>query len=437
MKRPAYVVVFPVLVFVLLWNLFRRAEEPELPVAAVTGTIYRQEQKNGRKIIYLKDTSCNTNILVYQNSEIPYKTGNRITVSGEVRAFDSPRNPGQYDQAAYYRARGIGGYMFEEHGVIIDTHYFWLRHGLEQLRLKISTVYDTLLAEPEAAVVKGIVLGLRDAGGQEVNALYQRNGIGHLMAISGLHISVIGYGCYRLLTRAGTGRRAAIGLSVLLLIGYAVMTGATISAIRAVAMFVVAMGAKLFRRTYDMKTGLLLAAVFIVLQYPEILMQSGFLLSFGAVAGIAWILPCFPRKSQGMLAGVSIWLVIVPLQMYFFYELAPYALLLNLLVIPLASVVMIGGLIGGISGLFWLPGAMFALGPVHYILKFYEWLCSMTEQLPGARIITGQPDLWKVWFWYGTLLAVLWFVHKGGAETLFCVAAAGIYAAAVKAVSGT
>lgn len=266
---------------------------------------------------------------------------------------------------------------------------------------------------------------------------------------TGLHITLLGMGVYRLLKRLGLPvRAAAVGGAMLLLI-YGVMVGMSVSASRAIGMYLLQMLGIFVGRTYDMLTGLGLMALLLVLQEPERLCDVSFLMSFGAVLGICILTPVLSgdgreRDADAELEvkGISAWLRTVadilgdsayernkyregwrkvayegiqrivsavkgdfaasvgvilftlPVQLWFFYEIPVYSVLLNLLVLPFMSVVVAGGILSLIPGL-GLVGTVDCL-----ILWWYEWICGRFAQLPGAIWCVGRPEIWQIVCYY-------------------------------------
>ena len=256
-------------------------------------------------------------------------------------------------------------------------------------------------------------------------------------------------GVYRLLKRLGLPvRAAAVGGAMLLLI-YGVMVGMSVSASRAIGMYLLQMLGIFVGRTYDMLTGLGLMALLLVLQEPERLCDVSFLMSFGAVLGICILTPVLSgdgreRDADAELEvkGISAWLRTVadilgdsayernkyregwrkvayegiqrivsavkgdfaasvgvilftlPVQLWFFYEIPVYSVLLNLLVLPFMSVVVAGGILSLIPGL-GLVGTVDCL-----ILWWYEWICGRFAQLPGAIWCVGRPEIWQIVCYY-------------------------------------
>ena len=126
-----------------------------------------------------------------------------------------------------------------------------------------------------------------DAGlDREIKELYKRNGIVHILSISGLHITLIGMTLYRLLRRMGmpVWPAALAGSGILIL--YGIMTGLGVSALRAIAMYLIRMLGEVLGRTYDMLTALGVAGAVTLLFNPMYLCHAGFLLSYGAVLGM-------------------------------------------------------------------------------------------------------------------------------------------------------
>lgn len=233
------------------------------------------------------------------------------------------------------------------------------------------------------------------------------------MAISGLHLSFLGVGVYHLLRRI-TGSYTVGGLAgILFLSAYILMIGMTVSAFRAMVMFLFRIGADLLGRHYDSPTALAAAAVIVCLWRPLSLYDSGFWLSFGALIAIIFILPIFKNlPAQSLWASVSVNLFLLPILMYSFYEFPIYGVFLNLLVIPLLSVLMAAGLIGTMISLFWEHAGEAIFLCCRMIFRVYEQSCEAALRLPFARVVTGQPDIWKILFYYVFLFAAVLLLRK-------------------------
>ena len=209
-------------------------------------------------------------------------------------------------------------------------------------------------------------------------------------------MSFLGSGFYKMLRKCGASFWMA-GLSgSLCLILYTWMIGGGISAQRALIMFVIRVGADVVGRDYDLATSLSVAAGLTVWKQPLYLLDAGFLLSFGAILGIAIIYPLleqFRVFPHFLRASISIQLVLLPILLYFYFEIPIYSLFLNLLIIPFMSVVLSAGVLGSFLAWF-LPFGKYVFYICRGILFGYEKAAGFTMQLPCGRVIFGKPPLW-------------------------------------------
>ena len=394
------------------------------------------------------------------------KIGQQIILEGTFSHFATATNPGEFDVQRYYAVKGIGGRVRKSQILAVGEKYSCLRELLYQCRLVLHDRLAEVFPAKEASVMQTLLLGEKEELDAEVKALYQKNGIAHILSISGLHITLLGMGVYRLLKKLGLPvRAAAVGGAMLLLI-YGVMVGMSVSASRAIGMYLLQMLGIFVGRTYDMLTGLGLMALLLVIQEPERLFDVSFLMSFGAVLGICILTPVLSGDSRerdtgqrerdtdeelegkgisawpvwlrtvadilgdsayarnkyregwrkvayegiqrmvsavkgGFAASVGVILFTLPVQLWFFYEIPVYSVLLNLLVLPFMSAVVAGGILSMIPGL-GLVGTVDCL-----ILWWYEWICGRFAQLPGAIWCVGRPKVWQIVCYYVWILLLV------------------------------
>ena len=300
--------------------------------------------------------------------------------------------------------------------------------------------------------MRAVLLGDKSGLDSEMKKLYQKNGIGHLLAISGLHMSLIGRSVYQFLRKRGSSFLFAGICSGGILLLYLVMVGPQVSSFRAVMMFLIWIGAEVTGRKYDLLTSLSFTATILCIYQPLYLTDRSFLLSFGAILGIALLKPCFEwrnesekkegeesRKnkslfyskmfyskslfyikslfcgwlkvlaekiSDGLSVSLAVNGMLLGIMLYFYYEIPPYSLLLNLMLVPLFPIVMLAGIMGlftvglplSLSNIcFWCAGEM---------LQLYDQICEIFARIPGSRIVTGQPEKWWVMVYYVAVLVV-------------------------------
>ncbi len=413
----------------------------------------------GRLLVYVQDTA----------GERP-RIGQRVRTAGTASAFDRARNPGGFDFRGYYRALRLNYRLRGEWLKTEDAAYDRFRDGCVALRLRAGELFLKICGEEDAGIFRAALLGDRAALGAAVRELYQRNGIAHLLAISGLHLSFIGAAAYRGFRRLGLGFGGAGLCGAVLLTGYVVFTGEPPSVTRAAAMLVCSFLAAYLGRTYDLLSALSLAAVLVLWQSPYRLTQAGVQLSFAAVAGIGGVAPCLMRAAgaagrktrepddgkaagrsvpedggkaagrsvpedgraaqwaeavlQTMCVSLGLQLATMPVVLYHFYQLPLYGVFLNLVAVPLMGIVLASGGAGLLLGLWLLKAGQFAIASGRAVLALYEALCRVCETLPFGNLILGRPGLWQIGLYYG-LLAVLLkgSARRGGAGVC---AAAGV-----------
>ena len=353
------------------------------------------------------------------------RLGMEVAMWGEIKEPSEARNPGEFDFKEYYRALGIRLQMFGEDMKVVDgpRKEGWKEPGwryrdwLYRMRLAAGEVLESICEPEDYGIFQAAILGDKTALDDGVRRLYQRNGIAHLLAISGLHISLVGMCVYRGLRRAGMSYGAAGIIGAAAIVSYGILTGGSSSVMRAVCMLLVFLLAGYLGRSYDMLSAAGLACILILLEYPGLVTQAGFQLSFGAVAAIGGLGPWMVEKleiknsfGKTVVLGAAVQMVTCPVIVYHFYEYPIYGIVLNLVVIPLMGYVVVSGILGIALGAVWRPAGVVAVGSGHYILEFYRWLCSCVERLPGANLIVGQPRLWQIGVYIAAMAVLLWYV---------------------------
>lgn len=395
--------------------------------------------KNDRQVMcYIKDAG--------EGNELP-RMGETVKVSGKVSLFPEASNPGEFDLKEYYQILNVS-YKLNQTEILKRSEICsLLKEKLFQIRCSCCEVLEKIYPEKEASILKAMLLGEKNGLEEETKELYQLNGLIHILAISGLHVSLLGTAVSGGLKKCGAPVLLRVPAAVALMWCYGLMTGMGVSTWRAVFMFSMHLAAELIGRTYDMMTALSLAAVLMLTEQPLLVRHSGFLLSFGAVLGIGLVLRWWKgilermagigfsgRERQsgaikdgnilillgekltesvrnGICLSSAIALTTLPVLLYFYYKYPIYSLLLNLYVIPLMVVVFGFGACSLAVG-FLLPEAGIFLGmPDRFILWLYEVSCREALKLPGAAGIAGRPEVWQIAVYYGILFFLILWQH--------------------------
>ena len=267
--------------------------------------------------------------------------GRKISCTGSFEAFDGELNPGQFDAASYYKNEGYTGILNAENiRIVKEEESFSPDIYLHRLNLAISEKYKKILGDKNAGSLSAMVLGDKSGLDEEIKELYQENSISHLLSISGLHISLLGGAVFLFLRRLKISFSFPLIASSIILIIYGAFTGFSVSTSRAIVMMSVLFVSFVIGKSYDLPSGLALAALILIVMNHRVIYQSGFLLSFFAVIGIFYIMPellyifkvdIYHKKGiikglhlllASIISSISILLATLPIVLNNFYDRA-------------------------------------------------------------------------------------------------------------------
>ncbi len=419
-------------------------------VLTVVGTISKKEEKSYSIIYYLKDSEIEDSeiksgtgsfrvgqVLIYQQSDT-YSIGDTIRVTGACKSFAQARNEGNFDEQAYYYSKGVFLAVKADSVHLLKRQHVLWKEWLYRLRKQVQEVYATKLPEKEAGVLSVMTLGDKGMLDAEVKKLYQQSGISHVLAISGLHVSILGMGIYRFLRKRRMSYPGAGILAGMMVLVFGQISGMELSTRRAVLMFLVMLLGNVLGMAYDSVTALSLSALMQLWENPYCFTYAGFIFSYSAVLAVVVAVKileeAFGRRETAdtknvpgarsvvqeesqkpesvgndrsrwrchvdhaiLFAGIGfgkwkktlagtffvsgcIQLVTLPLTVWFYYEFPLYSVLINGLLLPLMGVVLMSGLLGGIIGCLagavgiMGSGAAEMLGTAAGILERLSWL---------------------------------------------------------------
>ena len=382
--------------------------------------------------------------------------GENICVIGDIIPMKRARNFGNYDEYTALRSKGVLLKISAEAIVKLsddknnslgsltdggDNQTLTIKGLIAKTKVHLRNVLQNIATEEEYGILAAMVLGENDEIDKEIKELYSISGISHIMAISGLHISLIGMGIYKLL-RKKLRYISASSVSLGIMSFFLVFIGNPISATRAVIMFFVHIIADLYGRKYDVLSALSLAAVFLLIDNPFYLLNSSFQLSFAAMISVCVCVPIvtdfvFGEKedktseelrslSRKKEFKIKVWLkelvlkivkllvfnivisiVLIPINSFLFFRHSTYSPVVNMIVVPLVGVVLVMTLLGMFTAII-IPGVgKFFIGTSIYLLRFFKWLSERIADLPYSSILIGKLSFFEVVLCYVIVAAVL------------------------------
>jgi len=348
------------------------------------------------------------------------RPGDRVRVEGTLRPLPGARNPGQYDAARRYANFGIGDevtvYRLTDCRIEARDQLSWpWRLALaarESIERHLQVGFGPEATTPK--LLRALVLGDRTALDAEWRERFRLTGTAHLFAVSGLHVGLVAGAIYLLTWPLARYRWWRVGLTVGVALFYSMITGMAPSSVRATVMTAVVLLALCFeRRPFSFNT-LFVAALVLLLIHPLYLFDAGYQLSFAVVAALLLFSPAIyqglarrvshdpfipemvltpwqRRWEKGLLvvsglfaANLAAWIGAVPLSITYFQLISPIGLPTNLLLAPLASLLLGLGLLSGVLG-GWLPWIGWGLNKVSVAFSSLVLLMVQTaSEIPGG-----------------------------------------------------
>ena len=392
----------------------------------VAGVVREVKETEGRMSVFLQDAKTLLGeemvslqgLRVYLKNPASLLPGDTLACEGNLSLIAGPTNPGEFDSALYYACEHT--YYNLKKAEILSSlpgkpspkRLLWT------FRQRCSHVFS-LCAGQEAPLFDALLLGDKSLLSEETKTKFQLAGIIHLLAISGLHISLVGLALGHLLGYLGLGLHLRNALCLLLVLSFGMLTGNSVSTLRAVSSYLLAVGAKGAGRSTDLPTTLSVTALLILLEAPAYLYSASFLLSFGAVISLAFYVPPVLRSLKpllphqkhlsglltSLLSSALISLGTMPIVLYYYGEVSLAGCLLNLIVLPTAGVILASG---GIALLLSLPPgglllSQFAIYPARGLLWLYDLLCEGALRLPFCTLVGGRCSLPSALAYYALL----------------------------------
>jgi competence protein ComEC len=357
---------------------------------------------------------------------IDFAPGDRIALHGRIAPIRNFNNPGGSDVKRRLAFQEILGSAFAAgEGVSLLDHQ--ARDGIleriDRLRSEIAARIDQAGSGPETAVLKALVMGDATGIAADVRRAFARTGTSHILAISGLHITIvatIAFGCFRWLLswvpvalRHAWTRKGAAVLTLMPITLYALVAGFSPSTQRALLMVAVFLLAFLADRDTDLLNTLALAALSILCVQPAALFSISFQLSFAAVLAIVYAferleavrsaagsVPVDDRSARvrrGLAAFLGVSLIAtwgtLPIGLYYFNMVPLIGVAANCIAVPLMGYLVVAvGLTGTVLAAVSTPAALASYQIAGFVLSKSIALIQWMAEFPYAAVRAVTPS---------------------------------------------
>lgn len=357
--------------------------------------------------------------------------GDRVFMKVAIKGTDNFRNPGGFDYRLYLATQGIFARGALTSGKEMAVLREWPpekpgpRAQFEGIRQGISEWIGREGENgPVSEVMRALVVGDRWAAPEDVNDLFQRAGVAHLLAVSGLHLGLVAGMVYWLTITAFKAservmlaidaRRVAALATIPPVIAYMLLAGARIPTIRAAIMVCVYMIAVAIGRDDDLLSAIAIAALAILVIWPASIVDVGFILSFCAVIAIFFVMPLIrhvtgrgsaeekerlfrrfvTRITSGLILSAGIVLFTSPFVARYFNYFIPIAPISNLIFIPLVGNIALPlGLVASMLHAVWPAGGDWLMYLGLRTLDFSIWLMKYFARLSAPDRLVPAPTV--------------------------------------------
>lgn len=352
---------------------------------------------NGYTLL-LKHPNLEGKILLYCLEETNAIPGDCIDVKASLKQQEDASNPGQFSAKDYYLSKGIYYYSYTDHVTITKRSSENISNSLFQARRFITKQLHKQYDDQTAALLQGMILGDKSEISRDVKVDFKESGLIHILAVSGLHISMTGGGLYRLFRKIGVGLWVSTVAGFCMAAGYSILAGMSISSVRAVLMLGCFLLGQVLGKSYDMLSSAAFAGSVIFLWNPYCVFDTGFILSFTAVFVIGFFQEVrTQRKRDALVFPLAVQIGMLPVTTFFQYQVPVLSFLANAVVIPMISAVF--------------PVAILGIGCPPFILHrliemVFRMIFWISERRFGLVTIGSVPVFW-IFIWYGTLYLMI------------------------------
>ncbi len=324
-----------------------------------------------------------------------------------------------FDGEAYNKSRHIYLEAKNASGITVEkSEKRQLKAILSDFRTQQISKLRRLMNDDNGGILAGMIFGETRYIAENTEFNLYRCGVGHILSVSGLHVSIIASILMAILRRIGINKYIRFGLMNLLIILMIIMTGSPISAIRATIMLDMLYSAELFGEQNDSLNSLCIAVLLISMWDCYSIYSSGFILSVCGTFGIAVFAPYMAEKSENtavksIISAVCTSIAVMPATMFYFDEISLISPVANILLIPLCTVAMIFGI------LFVATGGIFEflLYPADFILTATVKITDISAKIPYTTL-SRTADFMPVFVLVSAFLTIVVYLFSGKKKQL-------------------
>ncbi len=318
-------------------------------------------------------------VIVYL-SGVSVSSGDRISFSAEIAEIT---DSGTFAAKSYYSAQGIFVRCSDISDISVTkaTGIYAIYGEMRDLRDQLTTTFCSYVGLDEGQLLSSMLCGTVDSLDSGVRSSLNRSGIGHLLAVSGIHVSIVAAVVAFLLKLLRAPKVVTFLASEAVMGAFVVFSGMRISAVRAFIMMTVYLFASIVRREYDAEASLGVTILVMLMVAPYSVAQRAFLISVSGVLGVSVFMPAVVKAfglkgcwSHLVLSTVCVYFSCFPVMTFFFEEISLVSILTNIVLTPFCTVALVLSLIFAVCG---CPAALAVLIEIAGVIA--RWVIDICE----------------------------------------------------------
>ena len=349
--------------------------------------------KNKKFIVYINKK--NKKLLEY---------GDLIEIKGEYSAPEVARNYKGFDYSQYLKTLNIYGTIKVEESKIINKNQLSpILISINNIKEKIIDNANRNMPKRTANLLLGILIGERDNIQEDIIESFRTANLSHILAVSGAHTSYIILGITYLISKSKTPKRIGYIITIINLLIFIIITGASYSVVRACIMAIVVIGAKICYRKENFFTSICISLIIILIQNPFAINDIGLKLSFMGTAGIVIFnksitnffikLKIKQKIAEALSVTFSAQLMIMPITILNFNTISLTFFISNILASSLLGIIIIFGFISIFISSILNPISKILFLILHIFLELLILVSKVTEKIPGSSILVKTPNI--------------------------------------------
>lgn len=391
-------------------------EEKNLEVTIVSNCI---EEEYFNKYI-ARVEKYNINIYILVPKKVKFQYGYVVKLNDELIKPQAQRNTYGFDYKMYLKSINIAGSVNIKNYKIIGRKSNLINGLIFEIKESIRKKIYTIIQSENKYLLEAFLIGNKENISDEINDIFRKSSLSHLIAISGTHITIITTLIFKLFKIIKVGKRTSYYISIIIIYIYMFIAGGMPSVVRSCIGIILVLVSKLIYRKSDIYTNICISAIIILVTNPYNILNLGFVLSYGGIVGI--VLYTNIRKNTSKenkikayikeicIISFCVQIIILPIIINSFNNISFTFFISNLMVSPLLFLILNLGIAGIMLSYLYLPLSCLIGKVIDILLQLLLNISKLCANLPFANNICTRIDMPIIIIYYILVIYIVYLI---------------------------